>query len=123
MCVALDVQEDTHSDPIDRKLIARALQKRNLFHVAESIQISPNGRYYSIKFTTSQILSTFCTEPLTVSENDNIVFKSEPPQTRAFTYISLLNVPLEIEQNETARYVKNIVTYTECTTQDNALEG
>ena len=123
MCVALDVQEDTHSGPIDRKLIARALQKRNLLHVVESIQISPNGRYYSIKFTTSQILSTFCTEPLTVSENDNIVFKSEPPQTRAFTYISLLNVPLEIEQNETARYVKNIVTYTECTTQDNALEG
>ena len=33
MCVALDVQEENHSGPIDRKLIAQALQKRNLLRV------------------------------------------------------------------------------------------
>ena len=42
MCVAPDVQEENHSGLIDRKLIAQALQIRNLFRVAESIQISPN---------------------------------------------------------------------------------
>ena len=96
MCVALDVQEENHSGPIDRKLIAQALQKRNLLRVAESIQISPNGRFCSIKFTTTQIMSIFCTEPLTISENNYIVFKPDykPPQTRAFIFTSFLNVPL-----------------------------
>ena len=42
MCVVLHVQEENHSGLIDRKLIAQALQKRNLFRVAEPIQISPN---------------------------------------------------------------------------------
>ena len=101
MCVALDVQEENHSGPIDRKLIAQALQKRNLLR-AESIQISPNGRFCSIKFTTTQIMSIFCTEPLTISENNYIVFKPDykPPQTRAFIFISFLNVPLEAEETE-----------------------
>ena len=48
MCVALHVQEENHSGPIDTKLIAQALEKRNLLRVAESIQISPNGRFCSI---------------------------------------------------------------------------
>ena len=83
-------------------------QKRNLLRVAESIQISPNGRFCSIKFTTTQIMSIFCTEPLTISENNYIVFKPDykPPQTRAFIFISFLNVPLETEETEMTRYVK-----------------
>ena len=63
MCVTLDVEEENHSDPIDRKIIAQALQKKNLLRVAESIQISLNERFCSIKYTTAQIMSTFCTEP------------------------------------------------------------
>ena len=108
MCVALDVQEENHSGPIDRKLIAQALQKRNLLRVAESIQISPNVRFCSIKFTTTQIMSIFYTEPLTISENSCIVFKPDykPPQTSAFIFISLLNVPLETKENDMTRYVK-----------------
>ena len=108
MCVALDVQEENHSGPIDRKHIEQALQKWNLLRVAESIQMSPNGRFCSIKFTTTQIVSTFCTELLAISENNNIFFKPDckPPQTRAFTFISFLNVPLETEENEMTRYVK-----------------
>ena len=108
MCVALDVQEENHSSPIDRKLIAQALQKRNLLRVEESIQISPNRRFYSIKFTTTHIISTFCTEPLTILENNNIVFKPafKPPQERAFIFISLLNVSLETKENEMTRHVK-----------------
>ena len=50
MCVALDVQEENHSAPIDRKLIAQALQKGKLLRVTESMQMSPNGRFCSIKF-------------------------------------------------------------------------
>ena len=108
MCVALDVQEENHSAPIDRKLIAQALQKGKLLRVTESIQISSNGRFCSIKFTTTQIMSTFCTEPLTISENINIVFKPDykPPKTRAFIFISFSNVSLETEENEMTRYVK-----------------
>ena len=104
MCVALDLQEENHSGPIDRKLITQVLQKRNLLHVAESIQISPNRRFCSIKFTATQIMSTFCIEPLTISENNNIVFKPDyrPTQTRAFVFISFLNAPLKTEENEMA---------------------
>ena len=101
MCVALGVQEENHSGPVDRKLIAQALQKRNLLRVAESIQISPNGRFCPIKFTTTKILSTFGTESLTISANNNIVFKPhyKPLQKKAFLFISFLNVPLETEEN------------------------
>ena len=96
MCMALDVQEENHSGPIDRKFIAQALEKRNLLRVAESIQISPNARFCSIKLTTTQIMSIFCTEPVTISKNNYIVFKPDckPPQTRAFIFISLLTSPL-----------------------------
>ena len=108
MCVALDVQEENDSDPIDRKLIAQALQKRGLLRVAELTQISPNGRFCYIKFTATQTMSTVCTEPLTISESNIIFFKPDykPPQTRDFTFISFLNVPLETEENEMTRYVK-----------------
>ena len=75
MCLALNVQEENHSDLIDRKLIKQALQKE-IFHVARIDSGSTNGRFCSIKFTTTQIMSTFCTEPLEISEN-NIVFKPD----------------------------------------------
>ena len=83
MCVVLDVQKENDSGLIDRKLIPYVLQKRYLLGVAESIEISPNGRFCSLRCTKTQIMSTFCTEPLTLSENDNIVFKPDykPPQT------------------------------------------
>ena len=99
--MALDAQQENYSGPIDRKL-------RNLLRVTESIHISPHGRFCSIKFTTTQIMSIFCTEPLTISENNYIVFKPDykPPQTRYFIFISFLNVPLEAEENEMTRYVK-----------------
>ena len=53
-------------------------------------------------------MSTFCTEPLTISENINIVFKPDykPPKTRAFIFISFSSVSLETEENEMTRYVK-----------------
>ena len=106
MCVVLDVQEENHSGPIDRKLIAQALQKRKLLRVAESIQISPNGRFCSIKFTTTQITSTFCTEPLTISENNNIVFKPDfkPPQTSFYFHLFLKHPPRNRgKRNDTLR--------------------
>ena len=81
MCVVLDVQKENDSGLIDRKLIPYVLQKRNLLGVAESIEISTNGRFCSLKCTATQIMSTFCTEPLTLSENNDIVFKPDykPP--------------------------------------------
>ena len=75
--------------------------------MAEPIQISPNGRFRSIKFNSTQIMSTFYTEPSMISEINTIVFKSnyKPPQARAFIFISFLNVPLETEENKMTRYV------------------
>ena len=57
---------------------------------------------------TTQIMPTFCTEPLTISKNNNIVFKPnyKLPQTRAFTCNSFLNVPLKTEEKQMTRYVK-----------------
>ena len=74
----------------------------------ESIQIVLNGRFCSIKFTATNIMSTFCTEPLAISEYNNIDFTSDykSPQTRAFIFISFLNVPLKTEENEMTRYLK-----------------
>ena len=108
MCVRLDVQEENHSGPVDRKLTAQVLQKRNFLRMAEPIQISPNGRFRSIKFNSTQIMSTFYTEPSMISENNTIVFKSDykPLQARAFIFISFLNVPLETEENKMTRYVQ-----------------
>ena len=53
-------------------------------------------------------MSIFGTKPLTISENNYIVFKPDykPPQTRASIFISFLNVPLETEENEMTRYEK-----------------
>ena len=50
MCLAQDVQQENQETPIDRKDIAQALHKRNIFRQTEPIQISPNGRFCSIKF-------------------------------------------------------------------------
>ena len=124
MCVALDVQEENHSGPIYREVIAQALQKGNLLRVTESIQRSPNGRFCSINLTTTQIMSTFCSEPLTISENINIVFKPDykPPQTRAFIFISLSNVSFETEEKEMTRYVKEYCVVHEYTTQNKTLQ-
>ena len=83
--------------------------------MAEPIQIPPNGRFRPTKFTTTQIMSTPCTEPLIV--HNYIAFKPDykPPQTRAFIFIPFLNVPPETEENEVTCDRKNVVTYTEYT--------
>lgn len=62
-----EVQQKKHSAPLDRKDFAQPLHRRNLLRLTESIKISPNGRFCSIKFTTKQIMQTFCTEGLTLS--------------------------------------------------------
>ena len=72
MCIAQDVQLENHSGPIDRKDIATAPHKRNILCQTESIQISPNGRFCSIKFQTQQVMQTFCIEGITISEGNNI---------------------------------------------------
>ena len=48
--IAQDVQLENHSAPIEREDIATALHKHNVLRQIESIQISPNGRFCSIKF-------------------------------------------------------------------------
>ena len=70
-----DVQQEQKSELLDQKDIALALHKENLLRVAEWIQISPNGRFWSIKFNTKEITLTFFTESLVVSENITIYFK------------------------------------------------
>ena len=53
-------------------------------------------------------MQTFCTEGLTISENNTIYFKPDYKlrQQRTYTFISFLNVPLETEEKEMDSYVK-----------------
>ena len=77
MCIAQDVQQETHAAPIDRKDIAQALRKRGLLRLTHSIKIFLNGRFCSIKFQTTQIMQTFCTEGLTITKSNTIYFKPD----------------------------------------------
>ena len=64
--------------------VAQVLRKRNLLRVAESIRLSPNGRFCSIKFKSTEIMQTFCTEALKIIQ-----------------YISSLTINLNQNENHT----------------------
>ena len=68
MCIAQDVQQENKSAPLDCKNVVQVLHKRNLLPVAESIKLSPNGRFSSIKFKSTEIMQTFCTEGLKITQ-------------------------------------------------------
>ena len=93
----INVQQEKHSTPLYRKDITQVLHRRNLLRIIEFIQISANGRFCSIKYSTKQIMETFCTEGLTLSGNIKNYFKPDfkPISRRTFTFIFFLNVPLE----------------------------
>ena len=112
MCIAQDAQQESKAAPIDRKDIAHVLHQRNVLRVTESVQISPNGRFCSIKFTTPQLMHAFCTEGLTISENNTVHFKPDfrPRLTMTYTFISFLNAPLETEEKKMDAYVKQFCT-------------
>lgn len=57
-------------------------------------------------------MQTFCTEGLTISENNTKYFKSDfkPRQSRRYTFISFLNVPLEKKEKQMDAYVKQYCT-------------
>ena len=65
---------ENNKPPINRDDIAQALHKRNLLNQTKVIQISSNIKYLSIQFETSQIMETFCTEPLTMSDTYSTTF-------------------------------------------------
>ena len=54
--------------------IAEALAERNLFRLTHSIQISANRQFLAITLQNTQIMETFCTEPLLV-RGFNITFR------------------------------------------------
>ena len=94
MCIAQDVQQETHAAPIDRKDIAQALRKRGLLRLTHSIQIFLNGRFCSTKSQTTQIMQTFCTEGLTIAKSNTIYLKPDyrpHQQPPTYTFISFLN--------------------------------
>lgn len=97
MCIAQDVELEEKSVPIDKEDIAQALHERNLLRLTDFIQISSKGRFYSIKFSTKQVMENFCTEGLILSEDIKIYFKPDfkTIPKRTITFISFLNVPLE----------------------------
>ena len=105
-CAALHAQEENW--PNWYKIHGADIAKKKSFTCARIDSNTPNGPFFPIRFTTTQNMPIFCTEPLTISENINISFTPDfkRPQTRAFTFISFLNVPLEIEGNEMTRYLK-----------------
>lgn len=108
MCIAQDVELEEKSVPSDKEDIAQTLHERNLLRLTDFIQISSKGRFYSIKFSTKQVMEIFCTEGLILSEDIKIYFKPDftPIPKRTITFISFLNVPLETEEKYMTEFVK-----------------
>ena len=72
--------DTTHRKKRQKKLlkeedIAEALAERNLLRLTHTIQISANRQFLAITFQNTQIMETFCTEPLLV--RFNITFRSK----------------------------------------------
>ena len=112
-----DIQKellDNNQQPITREDIATALQNRNLLRQTKTIQISSNIKYVSIQFQTSQLMETFCTEPLTVKENLQITFLPDFRKKLRIpiepTYISFLNVPSEADEEALTQFVQQFAT-------------
>ena len=113
MCIAQNVQQETHDALIYRKDIAQALHKRGLLRSTYSIQISLNKRFCSIKFHTTQNMQTFFTEELTIADNNTIYFKPDykpRQQPPTYTFISFLNVSLETEEKDRNSYARQHCT-------------
>ena len=51
--------------------IAEALAERNVLRLTHTIQISSNKQFLDITFQNTQIMETFCTEPLLVRRFNN----------------------------------------------------
>ena len=105
---------DNKKPPINRDDIAQALHKRNLLRQTKVIQISSNIKYLSIQFETSQIMETFCREPLTINDTYSTTFLPDfPKRTRKqidLTYMPLLNVPSEAEEEALTEFVEQHAT-------------
>ena len=105
---------DNNKPPINRDDIAQALHKRNLLRQTKVIQILSNIKYLSIQFETSQIMETFCTEPLTINDTYSTTFLPDfRKRTRKQiepTYISFLNVPSEAEEDALTEFVEQHAT-------------
>ena len=114
MCIAQDAQQEQKSELLDRKDITQALHKINLLYVAESIQMSPHGRFCSIKFNTKEIMQTFRVEGLVISKNITIYFKPDYKPTRpsaAYTFVSFLNVFLKTEEKDMNDFVRQYAEF------------
>ena len=63
--------------------IAEALAERNVLRLTHTIQISSNKQFLAITFQNTQIMETFCTEPLLVRRfNNTLRPKKDFPQKR-----------------------------------------
>ena len=81
---------DNKKPPINRDDIAQALHKRNLLRQTKVIQISSNIKYLSIQFETSQIMETFCREPLTINDTYSATFLPDfPKRTRKQSHLNI----------------------------------
>ena len=112
-----DIQKEVlgnNEQPINREHIAKAPQNRNLLRQRKAIQISSNIKYVSIQFQISQLMETFCSEPLIVKENFQIPFLPDfrkkhitPIQP---TYISFLDVPSQADEESLTQFMQQLAT-------------
>ena len=112
-----DIQRDlidNEKPPINRDDIDQALHTRNLLRQTRVIQIFSNIKYLSIQFETSQLMETFCTEPLTINDTYSITFlpdfRKRTCQNIQFTYISFLNVPSEADEDVLTEFAEQHAT-------------
>ena len=104
---------DNNQLSITREHVAEALHNRNLLRQTKVIQVSSNIKYLSIQFNTSQLMETFCTEPLKIRDFPVTFmpdFRKRPRRQLQYTYISFLNVPSEAEEEALTECVEQHVT-------------
>lgn len=127
LCIPEDVQQENNtSAPLKRKDVAQALHHRNVLRVTESIKLSLNRRFCSIKSKMKEIMQTFCTEVLSLAENNTVYFKPDykpTPKQRSYTFVSFLNVPLKTEEIYMYEFVKQHFEFTKVDYPKQQIDG
>ena len=87
--------------------IAEALAERNVLRLTDTLQISSNKQFLAITFQNTQIMETFCTEPLLVRRFNNTFRpkKDFPKKRKTLSNISFLNIPAETPDEPLTEYL------------------
>ena len=87
--------------------IAEALAERNVLRLTDTLQISSNKQFLAITFQNTQIMESFCTEPLLVRGFNNTFRpkKDFPKKRKTLLNISFPNIPAKTPDEPLTEYL------------------